>query len=147
MGIKKFVRLLPIQIPQFWNEIKLAIVKSNAVDKELIQAVSTEYLAKLLSEKSQCFVAIDEESKLASIIITSILEDSFKIFKFLSVDALYFIQKPSDEDMKFIGDVLVRFAKTNQCKEIEFIVSTDKLKQLISITGARETATIYSLLL
>lgn len=133
------IRLLPTQIPSFWEAIKYATVQAGEVNEKDRQACLNELLHALLNEKAQCFVRLNDERRLLAILITRLQIDKVTGDKNLFAQAMYSWKHASEElwqdVMKFVGD----FAIHEQCKYITFESNNERLWKLAKFFGFRES--------
>ena len=112
------IRLLPQQIPFFWEAIKKASVEANEVKEKDRQVYLNNLLHSLLNDKSQCFVHLDDNRRLVGVLITKILFNKITGAKELHVSTGYAWERTGVEermrDLQFVGD----FAKHAECKRI-----------------------------
>ncbi len=138
MPTNTIYKILPVQIPLFWNSIKFACIKADNVKQEGMQVYFNELLQALLSDKAQCFVALNEDKVLASICVTRILVDKFYGNKELLVQCLYSMETISDEDVinywKFIAD----FARVAQCKYLVYNTRNPRVWHIAEVLGCAE---------
>ena len=109
------VQLVPGQIPIFWEAIKYAAVKADGIRDKDIPTYLNQLLYSLLSNKAQCFVRLDDERKLQSIVVTRILIDQVTGSKSLNISNLYGFQSSDMDTWKDTLDILMTFAKQRKC--------------------------------
>lgn len=134
------LRVLSVNIPKFWEHIKVAISKVEQLDETTYNATFNKLLASLLSDTSQCFASFDETS-LKALCITEIRVDELRKVRTLFIRCLYAFNAASNdewiENFKFIEG----YAKNEKCNRIEFETSNPKIKALGKILGASEIST------
>jgi len=132
------IRLLPSQVPKFWEAIKFAATKADRVEKENLPYYLNELLHSLLSEKAQCFFRLDEKRMLMSVMITKIAINKLSNKKYLSIECLYSFKPVDDQTWVETTDVLKKFAKSEKCEHISFVSSNKRVWEIGGIGGFRE---------
>ena len=139
------IRLPVVQIPIFWVAIKFAIAKIYDVKAENFRSVFNYSLHKLLNDKAQCWIRLDDERRLIALTVTEIQIDKISGDKNLFVSALYSWKHVDDskwsEDFKFIMD----FAKNEGCKQILCESDIPRCWELYKICGFKEGIRRFSL--
>jgi len=136
------VKIISNQIPQFWEVIKLSALSSGGISKKYEGAFCNELLQSLLSDKSQCFVYLDEARVLKGIAITQLKAEIFGERKILEIKQLYF----EDVD-KAVFDLLYeyvcRFAKDMGCTFVGFDTIDKRLWDIIESSNLKEYKRYY----
>ena len=132
------VRILPKQVPQLWDAIKYACTQVNEIDKEDAPYYFNELLQALLSEKAQCFVRLDKDRVLLSILITRILVDTVTGEKYIYAQCLYSMRAAEDESWMDHFRIVVKFAKTQGCTYASFTSANPRMWHLGEKFGFRE---------
>lgn len=129
------VKVLDVQIPVFWETIKFCIVQANEIDEAARQSYFNNLLQALLSNKSQCFIRLDEKRILMGLMITSLEMNKITLEKSLHIETLYSFQSVSNEtwadEYKILGD----FAKKTECRTITFDTRNEKVMELGKLVG------------
>lgn len=112
------IKLIPKQVPVFWEAIKVATTQADEVDSKDLQSYLNELLHALLSDKAQCFVGLDDNRTLIGILITRIGIDKITNDKFLLLQAVYTWEKLEDQVWKDTYDLFRSFAIKEGCKEL-----------------------------
>ena len=133
------VRILPAQIPAYWEVIKFATVKVDNVAEDNLQPYLLRLLHLLLNGKIQCFVKFDEDKTLTRLMITEIVVNKIEMKKYLLVQCLYSFVGESDlkvweKDWKFIQ----QFADSVDCEYISFESSNDRVSEIGKAVGFKE---------
>lgn len=134
------VKLLPTQIPEYWEIIKFATTTADEVDEKDLQAYLIELLHALLSNKAQCWFNIDKNRKVKSVLITRIVIDKITSDKQLLLQSFYPFQMTSIELFKEIQSLMVRFAKKEQCVQIILSSPDEEACKIAESLGYRETS-------
>lgn len=112
------VKILPTQVPAFWNAIKFATTQADEVDNKDMQPYLNELLHALLNDKAQCFVGLDDKRTLIGILITRISIDKITGEKFLLLQSVYTWEKLEDQIWRDTYDLFRSFAIKEGCKEL-----------------------------
>ena len=132
------IKVLSMQIPVVWENIKYAVSKTAEVDEENLQAYFNELAHSLLNDKSQCFVRLDDDRNLLMLAITKIIVDKFSGKKKLHIQCLYSFKLVEDETWKADMEFLRKFAKDRKCSYITFDSRNKRIWNLGEILGFRE---------
>jgi len=133
-----FIRLLPAQITKFWEIIKFAATKADRVEQENLPYYLNELLHSLLSDRAQCFIRLDENRILISVMITKIMIDKISNKKYLSIECLYSFKPVNNQAWIETTDVLKKLAKSEKCEHISFVSKNKRVWQIGEISGFRE---------
>ena len=137
------LRLLPKQVPFFWDAIKFASVQADEVDKVDMPAYLLELLHALLSDKAQCFVRLDENRTLVALLITRVLLDKITSEKYLSIQILYSWKtsgiRNREEDYIFVR----QFAETEGCCYVSAATRQEAVYSLATQLGFKERLRTY----
>ena len=138
------VKLLPKQIPFFWDAIKFSAVRSDEVKGEAVQPYLTELLHALLSDKAQCFVRLDEKRTLLGILITRVVVNKITGAKYLLLQNLFsWLQQ--DDDV-WISDYMYvkKFAESEECRYISLSTGNPVIFELANRLGFKEQSRTYT---
>ena len=138
------IKLLPQQIPQLWEAIKLAAVQSDEIPIDVIAPYLHRLLQGLLSDRVQCFVRLDEARTLLSLVITSILVNQLTGQRELVVRCFYSFRTLSEEDARASMNLLKNFATAQQCDRLSCDSRHPRVWQLVSDHGWREESRHYT---
>jgi hypothetical protein len=132
------IKLIPKQIPAFWEAIKFTVKNANEVEDRHFQQYCNELLQALLNEKAQCFARLSDERVLEALLITRIQENKQTGERFLYAQSLYSWQvKPLNQwegDFKFVID----FAKASGCQYISCQSINPRMWEIYERIGLRE---------
>lgn len=131
-----FLRLMPDQIPTFWDAIKVAAVRSNNVDKEFIPGYLRRLLCALISEKATCFVKLDDAKNLKAVHIVRITNNDILDNTTMISDAIYSFSKLTLEEWKDNFSKLIDYAKSKGCKVILAWTDSDRVIEIGKSIGA-----------
>jgi hypothetical protein len=137
-------RILPTQIPYFWEAIKFACKEADEVKKEEMQNYFNELLQALLSDKAQCFVALDENKILHSIAVTRIVVDKVQHKNELLVQCLYSMTMMDDESVRRYFSFIASFASQVKCELITYNSSNPRIWKIAEVLGCTERYRSFS---
>jgi hypothetical protein len=132
------IKLLPSQIPMFWEAIKRAAISADEVNKENWGVYLNELLHSLLNDRSQCFVRLNEEKRLLALMITRLSVDKITNEKGLSLQVLYSWKHVEDKEWQDDYNFIKEFTKHEKCKYIFFESRNPRLWKLAESVGFRE---------
>ena len=132
------IKILAIQVPLFWEAIKYSVRAVESINADNLQAVYTELLHALLNDKAQCFIAIDKDRKLKGLLLTRIAVDKVIGVKFIELGSLYAWEKVSDEEYLEAYNLMVLFAKKNNCKYIAGKTNSPRVMEIVAKLGFKE---------
>jgi len=138
------IKLLPQQIPFFWEAIKKAWVEVNRVEEKDTQVYLNYILHSLLNDKSQCFVHLSEDKVLLGMFITSITFNKITGIKELRVLAAYAWQKVSWEEREKTLVLIKEFAVHAECKKVIVESKNPVVWGLCDRMGMREAYRIFT---
>lgn len=139
------IKLLSVQIPKFWEPLKLAVTKADEVQEKDLQPYLNELLHTLLNDKAQCFIVLDENRVLKGILLTRILFDKVLNEKYLSLQSIYAWDKLFDADYKEGWDLVMRFAEKEDCKYLQGRSRHGNVLKIVQSLGFTLRQTIYDL--
>lgn len=145
------IKLQPGQIASFWDAIRHAVINANQIPSDREMECTNKVLEGLLSGKFQCWVVCDyveEEStnkQIYAIVITSVSKHAYLGYDFLEIETVYGF-RPMSNELALDGiDSIKRFAKANNCVKVQASTTVPRARELMSITGFTEDATIHSI--
>uniref|UniRef100_A0A6M3JCZ0 N-acetyltransferase domain-containing protein n=1 Tax=viral metagenome TaxID=1070528 RepID=A0A6M3JCZ0_9ZZZZ len=139
------VRILSQQIPVFWNAIKVAATEADEVESKHLQSYLNELLHALLSDKAQCFVALDEGRVLVGLLITRVQVDKITAEKYLLLQAAYIWQKQEMSEWTAMYNAFKTFAEKEQCKYIAYSSKNPKMWGRSEALGFKEKTRTFTL--
>ena len=137
------IRLLPDQIPAFWEAIKYASVNTNMVEEKYRGRYLNRLLYLLLSDKAQCFVELDDQRRLEKIMITKIVQDEITDNKTLFISALYAFRKGSEMTWLKHLDWFRDFARSRGCRTMTTWIYDEKVARICERVGMRNRIKSY----
>lgn len=132
------IKILPVQIPVFWESIKFCAVTADEVGEKYRQKYLNKLLHSLLSNRSQCFVRLNEQRVLQALMITSLDVDNMTDKKALCIQLLYSIERVAEGEWREDYDFLLNFAKKQQCQVITFGTRHERVMSIGQAVGFRE---------
>ena len=138
------IRLLPTQIPAFWEPLKLGATQSGEIEVNARPYYFNKLLHSLLNNKSQCFVWLDDKRTLIRIMVTKIIIDKINGDKNLHIETLYSWAMRID-NKEWRSDFLLfkEFADHEGCKYISFETPNPRLFQIGEQVGFKEKSRIF----
>jgi len=137
------IKLIPKQIPIFWDTIKYSCKQADALHQENYQPYFNELLHALLSDKAQCFVRLNEKRVILGVLVTRFLGNKVTGEKELRLQSAYSFQsEPQEVWQKDFGVILDIALKTN-CTKITFETSNPRLASLGTSVGCKEVSRLY----
>jgi hypothetical protein len=137
------IKLLPSQIPIYWEVIKYIIVTVDEVDEKNLQPYLNELLHALLNEKAQCFVELSESRNIIGVCITKFMVDKVTGEKYLYIQNAYSFRSADNESRKKSIDFLKDFARKEHCTYMTFQSRNRRVWEIGEISGFKEKARIY----
>ena len=138
------IKLLSIQIPKVWELIKFVVTKAEEVDEKDLPAALNCLLHLLLSDKAQCWVRLDNDRNIISLLITQITIDKITARKDLHVRCLYSFRHVPSEKWQEDFDLLIRFGKQEKCDKITSASKHSRIWEIASYLGWKETYRLFS---
>lgn len=137
------IRLLPVQIPGYWEIIKYIATKADEIDEKDLSPYLNELLNALLNEKAQCWVSIDADRILERIAITRIALDKITQQRYCLIQCLYSFIMINEDELKDSFDMLKRYAENEKCSYVSFETRNAKVAGFGAILGFKERFTNY----
>jgi len=133
------IRILPTQIPIFWEAIKFAQNKVNGTDEQTFNNL----LYKLLNSKTQCFVRLDDNRQLMCLYLTEIYTNHDSGEKSIALDLIYGFQVMSQEVWENNEAAIIKFGKSEKCTKFYGMIKTDNkmMMQIAKRFGFKELET------
>lgn len=125
--ITKGYKILPTQIPMFWEAIKFTCVQANNVAPEEVPTYCRELLISLLSGKAICMVALDDNKVLLAVLVCRIMVDRFSAKKYLLLQGVYAWEKLNDSIWLQAFELFLEFARLEKCDYITTISNNPKV--------------------
>jgi hypothetical protein len=144
MITKCFYRLLPLQVPLFWEAIKFAVSRTEALGVEDKPEVYTDLLHSLLNGTSQCIVILDSSKTLVGIVITSVMANKLTLKKELLIRSLYSMQQFSDDERLYGMDLARKLALKEGCSSIGFTTGNERLWHWADVLKIKEQHRYFS---
>jgi len=139
------IKILPDQVVQLWETIKYAATIVHEVDEKDLPKYLNELLHSLLNEKAQCFVRLGDDRKIIAIWITGFLMNAINGEKYFQIKCVYGFKSSSDEVWKRDCEVLVQFAKKENCSYIGFQSHNKRIWDIGKLIGMTEAYRVFKL--
>ena len=132
-------RLIPEQIPMFWEIIKFAENKVNGTDEKTFNNL----LYKLLNSKTQCFVRLNEGRQLMCLFLTEVYTNPDTQEKGIAVNLVYGFRAISRKQWDENGDYIVKFGEANGCTKFYGMVKAgnEMMMRIAKAYGFKELET------
>lgn len=133
------LKLLSIQIPDYWETIKYAVIKADEIEDKNIQSYLNQLLNDLLSDKAQCMVRIDSEHKeIIALMVTRFMINKITDQKYLNMQCMYAFKNVSNEEWQKDFDFIRNFAKSENCEYVNFFSRNPKIWKITETIGFKE---------
>jgi len=136
-------KLIPKQIPIFWDTIKYACKQADALHQENYQSYFNELLHALLSDKAQCFVRLDEKRVIIGVLVTRFIGNKITGEKALRLQIAYSFQSEPQAVWQKDFAVIMDIALKTNCTKITFETSNPQLANLGMSVGCKEVSRLY----
>lgn len=133
------VKLLPAQIPTLWESIKFCAVQANEIAEESTAAYLNQLLQSLLSDKTQCFIRLDDKRILIALMLTGIEIDKITEKSQFCIKCIYSFKKVIDSAWTTEYEFVKNFAKKANCDSIIFDTRNEEIMRLGRLVGFVET--------
>jgi len=137
------IRVRPEQVPQVWDAIKLAAVKSQEVAESALPQVCLRLLHGLLSDTVQCFVTLDEQRTILQVCLTQVQTDRMTGLRELVLTGLYSFKLMQDDDKQAFMLLIRGVAQSQQCSQIVCGSRNPRLWTMYEQLGFREASRHY----
>ena len=139
------IKLLPNQIPFFWEAIKFATKQADEVESNNMQPYFNELLHALLSNKAQCYVYLNNDRILVGLLITRLKIDRITKDKFLFMQSVYTWESLEDQIWRRAYDITRLFAIKEGCKYLSFNSRNPNIWSRTEKLGFKEITRTFSL--
>jgi len=133
------IKIIPNQVPYFWEAIKFASTQADEVNSKDLQPYLNELLHALLSSKAQCFVALDDKKVLTGILITRLGVDKITGDTFLLLQSVYAWKALSNEIWREAYELFSAFARKEKCKYLLLTSRNPAIWERVENLGFRES--------
>lgn len=140
-------RLLPDQVPVYWDAIKYGIVKSVSREKVLTTEDLNNILKNILSGVADAWIAwgdLEGERKLYGVLVTYASFDPCSDLKNLVIYSIYGYAVAPMELWQDGMETLKKFGKKLGCKNLIGYTSAELLEKRMKVLGFEETSRILS---
>jgi len=112
------IKLLPTQIPQFWELIKFVIVNLAEISNLELPIYINKVLFLLLNGKGQCWIKYDDNHIVTNLHLTKLVIDTFTGEKRLELCGTYAFKFTENVIWNEMINVINDFAKKENCSII-----------------------------
>lgn len=138
------IKLLSIQIPQFWDLIKFTVQRVEGIGIDKTEAQFNNLLASLLNDRSQCFVKYSPEGEVSGLVITEIHEDYITKHRRLRVRCMYSVQITTTAEWEEGVNLIKEFARKNNCEEIFLETPHFRIMDILETLGFYKSHTVLN---
>lgn len=108
-------RLLPEQVPVYWDTIKYAATQANRLTTDAkLPVYLTNLLANIMSEKTQVWLCVSEDKTIKTVLLTRIFKDAGDM-PHLMIDVAYGYAPTTEADKADYIGLMNDFAKSQDC--------------------------------
>jgi hypothetical protein len=137
------IRLLPAQVPQLWEVIKLAAVRSQEVPDAIVSQVCERLLHGLLSDTVQCSVTLDEQRTILQICLTKVQIHQMTGVRELVITGLYSFRLMEEADIQASKATFLGMARSQHCSQIVCASRNPRLWKVYESLGFQESHRSY----
>jgi len=137
------IKLIPKQIPVFWDVIKYGCKNADTLHHENYQPYFNELLHALLSDKAQCFVRLSDDRRIVAVLVTRFIGNKITGEKHFHLQCAYSFQAEPKSTWEEDHKVLLDIALKSKCTKITFDTSNPKLGRLAMGLGFKEVSRSY----
>ncbi len=128
------VQIHPTQVPNFWEAIKFAAIKSDGIEEEYVEYYCLELLQDLLSSKKICFVA-QEGTEVLFVVLVEFRVDKMRNMKYLYFNNLYSFAAQDEKVWEQVFADFYSIAKAGDCKAIFGDSGNKKIEDMNNTLG------------
>lgn len=140
----KLVKLLPIHIPHYWDQIKFAVGQVTNISEEDKQKNYNLLLNNLLSERATCYLRIGENRILNGVFILRVNKHEITGDKTLVIDCMYSFKRLGDEEYVVIFSDFEELARKLKCQHITAWTDVPRIYELCNIVGMNEQCRLFT---
>jgi hypothetical protein len=133
------IKLLPNQIPQYWEQLKYVMTKADDVNDKYLSVYLNDLLNALLNNKAQCWLKFDDNKTLQGVALTRIETDKITGEKYLHLQSFYSFTIINENICDEGLTMLKQFAKDEQCSYIFTSSSKESIWKICQLLGFNET--------
>lgn len=132
------IRVLPEQIPRFWEVIKFAMSKANNLENNELVVYLNVILHELLNSKAQCWIRFNDDRFFMAICITGINVDKQTGEKKLILHCMYSFKAIDNDALKEELLFIKSYAENQKCSCICATSSNKRVWDLALLFGFTE---------
>jgi len=136
------IKLLPEQIPTYWEHIKFALIKTMIIEPKSMERYLINILSLLLTSRYQCWLAVSEEKKIHWLLISRIY-NGFGGEAYFFIETLYGYAPISVQTKEEIMKTMQKFAKEIGCTYILCVPMSPLAVKVCQQVNMDEKAKIY----
>ena len=139
------IKLLATQIPAFWEIIKYGVLRADHVSTETSAEYLNDLLLSLLNDKRICYVALDDNRNVTSLLILQVKINNITNDKYLYMQCLYSYTSTSMEDWQDLFKFIKDFAEAEKCNYLSFESNNERLIDMAKSVGFKHDFVTMSL--
>lgn len=112
------IRLLPQQIPAYWELIKFVVIKLGEITEPEVPIYLNKVLYLLLNDKAQCWVNVGDDKQINNIHLTKIVYSPFTDEKNLEWCGTYAFKFTENSAWQEMESIIEQYAKQSGCSSI-----------------------------
>lgn len=136
------IKLIEKNIVDLWETIKFACDKADSIGPNK-QDYFNILLNDLLSNKAQCFMRINDDRSIETVIITRVMMDKLYGEKFLHIQGVYSWSIKSLEEWKIDFNFVKEFATREECAYISTVANKERAQELATSLGLTESTRTF----
>lgn len=140
----KTIRLLPRDIPRYWEHIKYTCKAAEDINDELFPAYARELLQALLNEKAQAWLRLTDENEIALIHVTRILHNSQYDEKYLYLQSSFAWKRLPEEAWDAEWEIMKEFARKEGCQYIGAMSNNPRIWEMARRVGFTESTRVFA---
>ena len=136
------IKLLPEQIPTYWEHIKFALIKTMMIEPKSVERYLINVLSYLLSNKYQCWIVLSEDRHIQWVLITRIFI-GLGGESYLFIETLYGYSPISVQTKEAGMKIMKEFAKEAKCSYVLCVPISPLAVKVCQQINMEEKAKIY----
>lgn len=138
------IRLLPRDIPRYWEHIKYTCKATEEIDEQQFPAYATELLQALLNEKAQAWIRVTDENEIALIHVTRILHNPQFDEDYLYLQSTFAWKRLPEDMWNEEWELMKAFARKEGCSYIGAMSRNPRIWEMAKKVGFFESTRIFA---
>lgn len=139
------IKLIPSQIPAYWDIIKHAALNADAVPEKAMGGYCINLLLDLLSSKAICLVSANNEKAIQRILIVGFEQDGLFGTKTMVFRVLYGFDSGTEQDWIEDSSKVYEWAVYENCDLIKAFSKSERVFDLAKTYGFKKAGETYVL--